>query len=156
MPLLAAAAMYRTPHMTSSSSNSQAIFCASWKIMIKKTKKNILAYPLMAPFEQSTTTARNKGIGLCSLLRNPFPLGPVSSSWWQRTLLRAKMRSSISSSASKASLDGSTSMATTEAMRDIIVKIMVEVLGIFGIVTKEMKQGRARRYQLEEGISKTR
>ncbi|KAH9010035.1 hypothetical protein EDB84DRAFT_1280103 [Lactarius hengduanensis] len=35
---------------------------------------------------------------------------------------------------------------TTEAMKDIIVKIMVEVLGIFGIVTKEMKQGRTRRY----------
>ena len=31
---------------------------------------------------------------------------------------------------------------TTEAMKDIIVKIMVEVLGIFAIVTKEMKQGR--------------
>ncbi|KAH9009445.1 hypothetical protein EDB84DRAFT_1195860 [Lactarius hengduanensis] len=35
---------------------------------------------------------------------------------------------------------------TTEAMRDTIVKIMVEVLGIFGIVTKEMKQGRTKRY----------
>ncbi|KAH9173964.1 hypothetical protein EDB89DRAFT_645509 [Lactarius sanguifluus] len=35
---------------------------------------------------------------------------------------------------------------TTEAMRDIIVKIMVEVLGIFGIVTKKMKQGRAKKY----------
>ena len=32
---------------------------------------------------------------------------------------------------------------TTEAMKDIIVKIMVEMLGIFGIVTKEMNQGRA-------------
>ena len=30
-----------------------------------------------------------------------------------------------------------------EAMKDIIGKIMVEVLGIFAIVTKEMKQGRA-------------
>ena len=30
-----------------------------------------------------------------------------------------------------------------EAMKDVIMKIMVEVLGIFGIVTKEMKQGRA-------------
>ena len=30
-----------------------------------------------------------------------------------------------------------------EAMKDIILKIMVEVLGIFGIVTKGMKQGRA-------------
>ncbi|KAH9016028.1 hypothetical protein EDB85DRAFT_773062 [Lactarius pseudohatsudake] len=35
---------------------------------------------------------------------------------------------------------------TTEAMKDVIVKIMVEVLGIFGIVTKEMKQGRTKRY----------
>lgn len=34
-------------------------------------------------------------------------------------------------------------MPTTEAMRDIIVRIMVEVLGIFAIVTKEIKQGRA-------------
>ena len=32
---------------------------------------------------------------------------------------------------------------TMEAMKDIIMKIMVEVLGIFGIVTKEMKQGQA-------------
>ena len=31
----------------------------------------------------------------------------------------------------------------TAAMRDIIVKIMVEVLNIFAIATKEMKQGRA-------------
>ena len=30
-----------------------------------------------------------------------------------------------------------------EAMKDDIMKIMVEVLGIFGIVTKEMKEGRA-------------
>ena len=34
-------------------------------------------------------------------------------------------------------------MPTMEAMKDIILKIMVEVLGIFGIVTKVMKQGRA-------------
>ena len=36
-----------------------------------------------------------------------------------------------------------TDLPTMEAMKDIIVKIMVEVLGIFGIVTKGMKQGRA-------------
>ena len=33
-------------------------------------------------------------------------------------------------------------MPTTEAMKDIIVKIMTEVLGIFAIMTKEIKQGR--------------
>ena len=32
---------------------------------------------------------------------------------------------------------------TTDAMKDIIMKIMVEVLGLFAIVTKEIKQGRA-------------
>ena len=31
----------------------------------------------------------------------------------------------------------------TDAMTDIIVKIMVEVLNVFAIATKEMKQGRA-------------
>ena len=31
----------------------------------------------------------------------------------------------------------------TEAMMDIMVKIMVEVLDIFAIMTKEIKQGRA-------------
>ena len=40
-------------------------------------------------------------------------------------------------------LEEYTEVPTTEAMKDIIVKIMVEVLGIFGIVTKEIKQGRA-------------
>jgi hypothetical protein len=33
--------------------------------------------------------------------------------------------------------------ATTEAMKHVIVKIMFEVLGIFAILTKEIKQGRA-------------
>lgn len=39
-----------------------------------------------------------------------------------------------------------TEVPTTETMRDIIAKIMVEVLGIFAIVTKEIKQGRAKKY----------
>ncbi|KAI9435330.1 hypothetical protein H4582DRAFT_2100470 [Lactarius indigo] len=43
-------------------------------------------------------------------------------------------------------LETYTEVPTTEAMKDTIVKIMVEVLGIFGIVTKELKQGRAKKY----------
>ncbi|KAH9022809.1 hypothetical protein EDB84DRAFT_1441118 [Lactarius hengduanensis] len=43
---------------------------------------------------------------------------------------------------------------TTEAMRDIMVKIMVQVLGIFGIVTKEMKQGRATDRYSEKYLTK--
>ena len=40
-------------------------------------------------------------------------------------------------------LEKYTEMPTTEEMKDIIVKIMAEVLRIFGLVTEEMKQGRA-------------
>ena len=36
-----------------------------------------------------------------------------------------------------------TEVKPSEAMTDIIVKIMVEVLNIFAIATKEIKQGRS-------------
>ena len=34
-------------------------------------------------------------------------------------------------------------MPTTEVVKDVVVKIMVELLEIFAIMTKEIKQGRA-------------
>ncbi len=40
-------------------------------------------------------------------------------------------------------LETYTEVPTTDAMKDIIIKIMVEVLGIFGTVTKEIKQNLA-------------
>ena len=40
-------------------------------------------------------------------------------------------------------LETYTSVPPTDAMTDIIVKIMIEVLNIFAIATKEMRQGRA-------------
>ena len=46
-------------------------------------------------------------------------------------------------------------MPKTEAMNVIIVKIMVEVLGIFGIVTKEMKQGRASEFTSDATLTIT-
>ena len=39
-------------------------------------------------------------------------------------------------------LESYTSVPPTDAMTDIIVKIMIEVLNIFAIATKEMRQGR--------------
>jgi hypothetical protein len=39
-------------------------------------------------------------------------------------------------------LESYTEVPPTNAMTDIIVKIMVEVLNIFAIATKEIKQGR--------------
>jgi hypothetical protein len=49
-------------------------------------------------------------------------------------------------------LETYTEVPTTEAMKDIIVKIMVEVLGIFGIATREMKQGRASELICDHGL----
>ncbi|KAH8986072.1 hypothetical protein EDB86DRAFT_3246200 [Lactarius hatsudake] len=43
-------------------------------------------------------------------------------------------------------LESYTEVPPTDAMTDIIVKIMVEVLNIFAIATKEMKQGRAKKF----------
>ncbi|KAH9028671.1 hypothetical protein EDB85DRAFT_1867732, partial [Lactarius pseudohatsudake] len=43
-------------------------------------------------------------------------------------------------------LESYTEVPPTDAMTDIIVKIMVEVLNIFAIATKEMKQGRAKMF----------
>ncbi|KAH9073482.1 hypothetical protein EDB83DRAFT_76113 [Lactarius deliciosus] len=43
-------------------------------------------------------------------------------------------------------LESYTEVPPTDAMTDVIVKIMVEVLNIFAIVTKEMKQGRAKKF----------
>jgi hypothetical protein len=49
-------------------------------------------------------------------------------------------------------LESYTEVPPTNAMTDIIVKIMVEVLNIFAIATKEIKQGRASEKEL--GIRK--
>ncbi|KAH9175546.1 hypothetical protein EDB89DRAFT_1903675 [Lactarius sanguifluus] len=43
-------------------------------------------------------------------------------------------------------LESYTEVPPTDAMTDIIVKIMVEVLNIFAIATKEMKQGQAKKF----------
>ncbi|KAH8986063.1 hypothetical protein EDB86DRAFT_3246192 [Lactarius hatsudake] len=46
-------------------------------------------------------------------------------------------------------LESYTEVTQTEAMTDIIVKIMVEVLDIFAIATKEMKQSRAKKFLMK-------
>ncbi|KAH9016751.1 hypothetical protein EDB84DRAFT_711918 [Lactarius hengduanensis] len=43
-------------------------------------------------------------------------------------------------------LEGYTEIPQTTAMTDVIVKIMVEVLSIFAIATKEIRQGRAKKF----------
>jgi hypothetical protein len=43
-----------------------------------------------------------------------------------------------------------TELPSTVEMMDIIVQIMVEVLSILGIATKEIKQGRMSKYMLDK------
>ncbi|KAH9055272.1 hypothetical protein EDB87DRAFT_1824770 [Lactarius vividus] len=43
-------------------------------------------------------------------------------------------------------LESYTTVKPTDAMTDIIIKIMIEVLNIFAIATKELRQSRAKRY----------
>ncbi|KAH9014723.1 hypothetical protein EDB84DRAFT_816636 [Lactarius hengduanensis] len=187
--LLAAAAMSHTPPAASSSSNLQAIFYASMKEYEKKTKKDLLAHPLMTQlqtcnspadilavlrtqvqqFEQSMSNddkltkwlnptvnvlyafsaALGEGVGLV------FSPAKVIFAGAGVLLLAAKdvaasqdalidILERIESFFRR--LEEYSEVPTTEAMRYIIVKIMVEVLGIFGVVTKEMKQGRAKKY----------
>ncbi|KAI9429068.1 hypothetical protein H4582DRAFT_379107 [Lactarius indigo] len=56
-------------------------------------------------------------------------------------------------------LEAYTEVPQTAAMTDVIVKIMVEVLSIFAIATKEIRQGERRNSSkslLEDEISRTR
>ncbi|KAH9059851.1 hypothetical protein EDB87DRAFT_1822474 [Lactarius vividus] len=177
--------MSQTPPTASSSSNLQAIFCASLDTYKKKTKKDLLAHPLMVrfqtcnsptdilavlrtqvqQFEQSTSSddkltkwlsptvnvlyafsaVLGEGVGLV------FSPAKVIFAGAGVLLLAAKdvvasqdalvdIFERIESFFKR--LEEYSEVPTTEAMKEIMVKIMVEVLGIFGILT-EMKQGRA-------------
>ncbi|KAH9028044.1 hypothetical protein EDB83DRAFT_2555175, partial [Lactarius deliciosus] len=181
--------MSQTPPTTSSSSNLQAIFYASMKEYEKKTKKDLLAHPLMAQlqtcnssadilailrtqvqqFEQSMSgddkltkwlnptvnvlyafsAALGEGVGLV--------FSPAKVIFAGAGVLLLAAKDVVASQDALVDiferiegffrrLETYSEVPTTEAMKDTIVKIMVEVLGIFGIVTKEMKQGRAKKY----------
>ncbi|KAH8986840.1 hypothetical protein EDB92DRAFT_2105141, partial [Lactarius akahatsu] len=196
--------MSQTPPAASSSTNLQAIFYTSMKEYEKKTKKDLLAHPLMAQlqtcnsptdilavlrtqvqqFEQSMSgddkltkwlnptvnvlyafsAALGEGVGLVNPIQTVF--SPAKVIFAAAGVLFLDCADTDPSQAAKdvvASQDALIDIferiesffrrleeygevPTTEAMKDTIVKIMVEVLGIFGIVTKEMRQGRTKRY----------
>ena len=46
-----------------------------------------------------------------------------------------------------------TEVRPTTEMMDIIIQILVEVLSILGIVTKEMKQGRISKYSADKYVA---
>ncbi|KAH8993455.1 hypothetical protein EDB92DRAFT_406201 [Lactarius akahatsu] len=181
--------MSQTPSTASSSSNFHAIFRTSLETYKKRTKKDLLAHPLMVQlqtcnsstdilavlrtqvqqFEKSTSgndkltkwliptvnvlyafsAALGEGVGLV--------FSPAKVIFAGAGVLFLAAKDAVASQNVLVDiferiesffrrLEEYSEVPTTEAMRDIIVKIMVEVLEIFGIVTKEMKQGRAKKY----------
>ena len=50
-------------------------------------------------------------------------------------------------------LDVYTEVLPTTEMMDIVIQIIVEVLSILGIVTKEIKQGRLSKYSLYKQVT---
>ncbi|KAH8978003.1 hypothetical protein EDB86DRAFT_991509 [Lactarius hatsudake] len=186
--ILASVAMSvsQIPPTASSSSDFQAVFYASLRVYEKKTKKDLLAHPLLAQllacnspanilavlrgqvqqFEQSKcgddkltkwlnptvnvlcafSAVLGEGVGLV--------FSPAKVIFAGAGVLLLAAKDVVASQEALVDiferienffrrLETYTEVPTTEAMRDIIVKIMVEVLEIFAIVTKEMEQGRA-------------
>ncbi|KAH9022680.1 hypothetical protein EDB85DRAFT_2293157 [Lactarius pseudohatsudake] len=134
--------MSQTPPMAPSSSNSQAIFFqqlgqSTTSGHDKLTKWLVPTVNVLYAF----SAALGEGAGLV------FSPTKVIFRWsWgprllrKRTLLRAIVDIFERIESFFRRLE-----EYSEATRDVMVKIMVEVLGNFGIVTKEMKQGRASR-----------
>ncbi|KAH9031562.1 hypothetical protein EDB84DRAFT_1438859 [Lactarius hengduanensis] len=178
--------MSHIPPSASCSFNFQAIFYASLKSYEEKTKKDLLAHPLMAQLQtcnsptdilavlrtqvqhfESTrdddkltkwlnptvnvlyafSAALGEGVGLAILTCKNCPNTELSQAAKDVVASRDALFDIFERIESFfRRLETYIEVPTTEAMRDIIVTIMVEVLGIFAIVTKEMKQGRARKY----------
>ncbi|KAF8265080.1 hypothetical protein EI94DRAFT_1702755 [Lactarius quietus] len=129
----------------SSSSNLPAIFHTSMKEYEKKTKKDLLVHPLMAQLQTCNSPAD---------IIVAFVFSPANVIFAGAGVLLSAAKDVIATQDALIDiferienffkrLEEYAEVPTTEAMKEIIVKIMVEVLGIFAIVTKEMKQGRA-------------
>ncbi|KAH9028260.1 hypothetical protein EDB84DRAFT_1677344 [Lactarius hengduanensis] len=166
-PLLAAIAMPQTPshsllffqfpgHILLQTCNSPTDILAVLRTQVQQFEESTSGDDTLTKWLNPTvnvlyalSAALGEGVGLASrIVFSPAKVIFAGAGVLLLMLLRAKMRSSISSSAIESffrRLEEYSEVPTTEAMRDVIVKIMVEVLGIFAVVTKEMKQGRATR-----------
>ncbi|KAH8992263.1 hypothetical protein EDB86DRAFT_3244414, partial [Lactarius hatsudake] len=131
--------------------NFQSIFHASLKAYEKQTKKDLLAHPLAARLNSCDSPADI----LAVLQDQVFSPAKVIFAGAGVLLLAAKdVRESQDALVDVFErienffkrLETYTEVPPTAAMTDIIMKIMVEVLGILAISTKEIKQGRTKKY----------
>lgn len=147
--------MSQTP-LTAFSSTFQSILDASLKEYQKKTKKDLLTYPLMAQLQQCDSPASLQAISeeiVYSLTSVAIvPQSPCSDCLntepTQGTRLFAESQAPLIDifqliNSFFGRFESYIRQPMTEMMADIIVRIMVEVLHIFVLVTKDIKRGRA-------------
>ncbi|KAI9441977.1 hypothetical protein BJY52DRAFT_1216965 [Lactarius psammicola] len=160
----------KIPLTASSPSNFRATFYAALKTYKDKTKKDLLAHPLMAQlqtcnsptdilailrtqvqqFEQSTHDDDKLTRWLNPTINVLYAFSAVLGEGVGLVFSPAKV---IFTGTGVLLLAAKDVIASQDALinvfegdSDVITKIMVEVLGILGVVTKEMKQGRAKKY----------
>ncbi|KAH9032106.1 hypothetical protein EDB84DRAFT_1438706 [Lactarius hengduanensis] len=163
--------MSQTPTTSAASSRFQAIFQTALKAYQRQTKKDLLAHPLASQLQSCDSTsailtvlqdqvrefdqahsgderltkwliptvnvlyalsaAVSEGVGLAA--RDVAASKDALAELFERIGFFFKR------------LETYTEVAPTAAMTDIIIEIMVEVLTIFGIATKELRRGSAKR-----------
>ncbi|KAI0269588.1 hypothetical protein BGY98DRAFT_1101064 [Russula aff. rugulosa BPL654] len=116
----------------SSSSNFQLIFNNALKAYEKRTKNDLLAHPLAAELQN------------CNSPRNISMFFTSSKEYTEKPRSLIEIFGRIESFFRRLSIY--TQVPSTPEMLDTIIQILVEVLMILGIATKEMKQGRIKKY----------
>ncbi|KAH9047745.1 hypothetical protein EDB84DRAFT_1673404 [Lactarius hengduanensis] len=165
--------MSHVPSTSTSSTNFETIFGAALEGYNKQTKKDIISHPLaiqlqscdspsaiLAVLRAQAQAFDRSQIADEKLTKWLDPTVNVLHSHPQKSFLQGLVSSSKTSAPSQNALvdlfgrmeyffmrlQKYIDVRPTAAMTDIIVKIMVEVISILGIVTKEIRQGRTMRY----------
>ncbi|KAH9015494.1 hypothetical protein EDB85DRAFT_2280300, partial [Lactarius pseudohatsudake] len=143
--------MSRVPPTATSSTNFETIFGAALEAYKNQTKKDITSHPLAVQLQSCDSP-----IAILAVLRaQTFP--PAKAIFAGIGVLLQAVKDVRASQNALVDLFGRMEyffmrlekyidVRPTAAMTDIIVKIMVELISILGIVTKEIKQGRTIRY----------
>ncbi|KAH8986082.1 hypothetical protein EDB86DRAFT_3246207 [Lactarius hatsudake] len=140
--------MSQTPSTSTSSSNFRAVFVSALREYEKKTKTDLHTHPLATQLQSCQSSS-----DILAVLHDKiFSPAKVISAGVGVLLLAAKDVDASQDALADLferienffkRLESYTEVPPTDAMNDMIVKIMVEVLNTFAIATKEMKQGRA-------------
>ncbi|KAH8984900.1 hypothetical protein EDB86DRAFT_3219430 [Lactarius hatsudake] len=143
--------MSQVPYTSTSSTDFGTIFEAALEAYNKQTKKDIASHPLAVQLQSCDSPS-----AILAILRaQTFP--PAKAIFVGIGVLLQAVKDVRASQNTLVDLFGHMEyffkrlekyidIRPTAAMTDIIVKIMVEVLSVLGLVTKEVRQGRTKKY----------